>query len=62
LARAQSHTHTQAKEVEEEAKMSRHKELADKLLTLESATHLLEEAVVLWYFFRQVRDREGREG
>ena len=46
-ARSLTHTHTQAKEEEEEVKMSRRKELADKLLALQSAAHLLEEAAVL---------------
>jgi hypothetical protein len=45
--RARALTHKQAKEEEGEAKMSRRKELADKLLALESAAHLLEEAAVL---------------
>ena len=46
-ARKHIHTHSQAKDQEEEANRSRRKELADKLLALQSAAHLLEEAAVL---------------
>ena len=46
-ARKHIHTHSQAKEEEEGANRSRRKELADKLLALESAALLLEEAAVL---------------
>ncbi len=61
LARARALSfHTQAREEEEESNMSRRKELADKLIALESAAHLLEEAAVLCV--SSVRSgTEGRE-